>query len=94
MSTYWYCARGCDAWARTVDDKKPFHRCPKLALIMTPLVPRGVAAKVEAREREDYVGSELVQTDANGRPIMSVVTTRDEGQDCAVFAPLATGSLE
>jgi hypothetical protein len=45
---------------------------------------------VEAQEREDYVGKELVQTDGEGRPIMSVITTRDEGQDCAVLAPTAT----
>jgi hypothetical protein len=67
------------------------HTCPKLRGLSAPLIPMGMAAKVEARDREDYVGRELVQTDENGRPIMSVVTTRDNGQDAIVFAPTATG---
>jgi len=50
-------------------------------------------AEVEAREREDYVGTEKVQTDEDGRPVMSVVTTRDNGQDTAVYAPVATGGV-
>jgi hypothetical protein len=58
---------------------------------MSPLIKAGVRAKVEAVEREDYIGDELVQLDANGRPIMSVITTRDDGQDCAIYAPTATG---
>jgi hypothetical protein len=54
------------------------------------MVPAGTRAKVVAVEREDYIGSELVQTDADGRPVMAIVTTRDEGQDCTVLAPCAT----
>lgn len=67
------------------------HACGGLAGLTAPMVRQGERAKVEAREREDYVGAEQVTLDGNGRPIMSVVTTRDDGQDCAVFAPLATG---
>jgi hypothetical protein len=52
----------------------------------------GTKAKVEAVERGDYIGRELVQSDGNGRPVMAVVTTRDDGQDCAVLAPTATAS--
>ena len=52
-----------------------------------------MSVKVEAREREDYVGHELVQTDEAGRSVMSVVTTRDDGQDAIVFAPTAIGGL-
>ena len=55
------------------------------------MVPAGTRCKVEAVEREDYVGKERVQTDANGRPVMSVVTVRDDGQDVAVLAPTASG---
>lgn len=55
------------------------------------MVEVGVRAKVEAVVREDYVGSEKVTLDDSGRPIMSVVTTRDDGSDCAVLAPVATG---
>jgi hypothetical protein len=44
---------------------------------------------VEAVEREDYVGKEVVTTDGEGRPVMAVETTRDDGNDVAVFAPCA-----
>ena len=67
-----------------------FHTCPRLKGITAPLVPAGTSAKVEARVREDYVNGERVTTDEDGRPIMAVVTTRDDGQDTAVFAPTAT----
>jgi hypothetical protein len=53
------------------------------------MVTDGIKCKVEAHEREDYINGELVQTDKMGRPIMNVVTTRDDGQDCTVYAPAA-----
>jgi hypothetical protein len=56
------------------------------------MVPAGTRCKVEVREREDYIGKERVQMH-EGRPVMSVVTTRDNGQDTAVFAPTATGGV-
>jgi hypothetical protein len=69
-----------------------FHRCAKLRGMLAPLLLAGVSAKVEVREREDYVGREAVTLDPErGRPVMSVVTTRDDGQDVVVFAPTATG---
>jgi NADPH-dependent 2,4-dienoyl-CoA reductase/sulfur reductase-like enzyme len=89
----WHCP-ACPAEARTVDAKTPMHPCPGLAGLMAPLVLRGRRAKVEAVERQDYIGRELVQTDGNGRPVMAVVTTRDDGQDCTVFAPTAQGQKE
>jgi hypothetical protein len=70
-----------------------FHNCPGLAGLSAPMVPAGTRCKVEAIERGDYVGSELVQTDGNGRPVMSVATTRDDGNDVAVYAPTATLNL-
>ena len=71
-----------------------FHACRGLRGLTAPMVPDGTKCKVEAFEREDYIGKELVQTDGEGRPVMSVVTTRDDGQDVAVLAPCATGSLK
>jgi hypothetical protein len=68
-----------------------FHSCAGLAGISAPLVPEGTKASVRAVEREDYIGREHVTYDGNKRPIMSVITTRDDGQDCAVLAPTATG---
>jgi hypothetical protein len=70
-----------------------FHVCPRLHGLTAPMLPAGTRAKVEAVERGDYVGTERVQLDPErGRPVQSVVTTRDNGQDCIVFAPVATGS--
>lgn len=66
-----------------------FHACRGLKGLTAPMVPAGTKAKHETREREDWVGSEVVQTDGDGRPIMAVVTTRDDGQDCTVYAPTA-----
>lgn len=57
---------------------------------MCPLIPtttRGESTKVE---RQDYIGKEAVQLDADGRPVMAIVTTRDDGQDCTIFAPCAS----
>lgn len=70
-----------------------FHNCPGLAGLSAPMVPAGTRCKVEAVERGDYVRGELVQTDGNGRPVMSVVTTRDDGTDAAVYAPTAQLNL-
>lgn len=70
-----------------------FHTCPKLGGLTAPMLPAGTRAKVVAVEREDYVGRELVQVDAYGRPKAAVVTTRDNGQDVIVFPPTARGSV-
>lgn len=70
-----------------------FHNCPGLAGLSAPMVPAGTRCKVEAVERGDYVRGEIVQTDGNGRPVMSVVTTRDDGNDVAVYAPTAQLTL-
>lgn len=72
----------------------PMHTCRGLTGLAVPMVPEGTAAKVEAVEREDWIGSEQVQTDAEGRPVMAVVTTRDDGQDCTVYAPCAGFGME
>lgn len=71
-----------------------FHPCPGLRGLSAPMVPAGTRCKVEALEREDYVRGELVQTDGDGRPVMSVQTTRDDGTDLAVYAPTATNARE
>ena len=71
-----------------------FHACRGLRGLTAPMVPDGTRCKVEVAERGDYVGKEMVQTDGEGRPVMSVVTTRDQGQDCTVYAPCATARAE
>lgn len=91
----WECPN-CDATDATRDVKPHtrFHRCAGLAGLTTPMVPAGTRAKVERVERGDWVGAEQVPTDADGRPVMAVVTTRDDGQDCTVYAATATARQE
>ena len=70
-----------------------FHTCRGLFGITAPMVPKGTRADVRAVEREDYIGTETPQIAPNGRPVMAVVTERDDGQDAAVFAGLATNGV-
>lgn len=85
----WYCP-SCGLTERTRPLPNRWHTCPRMKMMTIQLVRRGVNAKIELREREDYVGNERVQLlGEDKRPIMSVVTTRDEGQDVIVFAPTA-----
>jgi hypothetical protein len=88
----WSCPN-CTTRARTdrPDAPMPFHTCRGLRGLNAPLVVEGTSCKVEAVERGDYVGTEQVQTDGDGRPVMAVVTTRDDGTDCAILAPAAIG---
>lgn len=68
-----------------------YHTCPGLRGLSAPMIPAGTRAEVVAIDREDYVGTEKVQTDANGRPVMAIVTRRADGSnDTAVLAPTAT----
>lgn len=72
-----------------------FHYCAGLRELWAPMLPVGVKAKIEARDREDYVGTDSIpQVDIDGRPVMSIVTTRDDGQDTVVLVPTALMSAE
>jgi hypothetical protein len=66
------------------------HDCRGLKGLTAPMVPAGTRCKVEAHEREDYLNGDTVTRDGDGLPIMNVTTTREEGNDVAVFAPCAT----
>lgn len=86
----WVCPN-CDL-EQVAQGTKPgtlFHNCAGLRGLTAPMVPAGTACKVEAVVREDYVGAEMVQYDGAGRPISSVVTTREDGNDVVVLAPTA-----
>ena len=88
----WYCP-SCGLTDQTNDPRiaVPLHPCPKLRGLMTPMLEQGTAGKIELHEREDYVGDELVQLDPErGRPVMSMVTVRDDGQDARIYVPTAT----
>lgn len=92
---HWECPN-CDLTEVTREARphSRFHACRGLKGLTAPMVPAGTKCKVEAVERGDYVGRDLVQTDGEGRPVMSVVTTRDDGNDVAVYAPCATAKGE
>jgi hypothetical protein len=89
----WYCPN-CGLTERT--EKLPptssrFHTCPGLHMLTAPLLRANVRAKVEAVEREDYLNGDMQATGDDGKPYMSVLTTRDEGQDVVANAGLARG---
>lgn len=89
--TEWVCPN-CPVTDRTSESRphSQMHACAGLHGIIAPLVRVGVRCKVEAHEREDYLGGEITRVDDRGRPIMSVTTTRDDGEDVMVFAPTAS----
>jgi hypothetical protein len=56
------------------------------------MVEEGTKVKVTANEREDYIEGEDVQLSPDGRPVMNIVTEREDGSnDVMVFAPTANG---
>ena len=93
--THWVCPN-CTLEQVTVETRPHtrYHACPGLYGMTAPMIEVGKKVKVYAVERQDYVGKEIVTLDARGRPIMAVVTERENGTDALVFAPLATGSVK
>lgn len=85
---HWVCPN-CTATAVTTGQPNRFHECAGLRGLLAPMVPEGLNCAVTAVEREDYQGNEDVRTDGEGRPVMAVRTTRDDGEDVVVFAPTA-----
>ena len=88
----WYCpnCRFEETIPRVAGPHTRFHTCPKMHFLTAPLVAKGVAAKVEIRRPEDYVAGASIQYDGDGRPVQSVVTTRDGGTDAVVYPGVAT----
>lgn len=93
--TVWVCPNCTTEYATHEDLPNRFHACPGLRGGLTaPMVRSGTRCKIEARERDDYVGRELVQRAPDGRPVMSVVTEYADGRsDALVFAPTAYGGV-
>lgn len=85
---HWSCPN-CPATAVTAGQPNRFHACPGLRGMLAPMVLDGTRCKIVAEERQDYVGREHVRYDGDGRAIMAVRTVRDDGEDLAVFAPVA-----
>jgi hypothetical protein len=93
----WTCPN-CDTRARTLEPRPhtQFHNCPGTFGLVVPMVIEGTRCKIEAVEREDYCGADargIQYAPADGRPYMSVITTRDDGNDCTVYAPTAIGAI-
>lgn len=92
---HWVCPN-CDLTAVThmARPHTEFHNCRGLLAMSVPMVLDGTKAKVELVERGDYVGTDIVQLDPNGKPWMAAVTTRDDGQDNTVYAAHASGGRQ
>jgi len=91
MIRRWRCVE-CGRTDVTNDDGTGarYHTCPKMRGLSVPFMLEGVKAKLVLHEREDYIGDEMVQLDPERhRPVMSIETVRDHGQDVIVFAPTA-----
>ncbi len=67
-----------------------YHTCRGLKGLYAPMVRAGTRCKVEAIEREDMLNGDEQRRDGEGRVIMAVETTRDDGTDRAVYCPPAT----
>lgn len=70
------------------------HTCRGLKGLTAPMVPEGTRCKVAAVEREDFIGKSIVTQDAEGRAVMAVEVTREDGNDIAAFADCAAVRLE
>jgi hypothetical protein len=87
---HWECF-SCDR-LDTTHEQRPhsrMHACAGLGGMTVPFVPAGSRGEHRVNERQDYIGDELVQLNADGRPVMSIQTIREEGMDATVYAPTA-----
>lgn len=93
--TDWYCPNCQIALAapEPPPGQSKFHVCPNLHGLTAPLIRAGIRCKVEAEEREDYLGGEVQAMGDDGKAYMAVRTTRDDGCDLAVNAGLAQARL-
>lgn len=87
---HWSCL-SCDQTDVTRETRphSRMHSCPSLGGMSVPFVPAGTRGEHRVNEREDYIGRELVQLNDAGRPVMSIQTIREQGEDAVVYAPLA-----
>lgn len=93
--TDWYCPR-CRRTDQTriLGPHSQYHQCAAMGGAWVPFVQAGVHATLIVNHWEDYVGTgQLVTCDGNGRPVSSITTERDDGQDCHVYAPCAVADL-
>jgi hypothetical protein len=82
---------------RLAQPHAPMHGCPGaggMQVFGTPVAQLAVVRHV-VRERDDYIGGEVVQLAPDtGRPVMAVETHYADGRmDSAVYAPTATAEI-
>jgi hypothetical protein len=93
--TLWECPScGLTDATTEVQPHTRMHTCRALAQLTVPMVPAGTRAEHRRIERGDWVGREMVQTDAEGRPWMAVQTMRADGYDTTVYAPTALATRD
>lgn len=91
----WYCPNCAitDTTTGLPPNSARFHTCPGLHNLTAPLVRAGTRCKVEAEERQEYLGSEVQARGDDGRQYMAVRTTTDDHDDLLVFAGLAHAEM-
>jgi hypothetical protein len=91
----WYCPNCAvtDVTAPLPPGSSRYHPCAGLHGLNAPLIREGQRVKVEAEERQDYLGREIQDRGDDGKVYMAVRTTRDDGDDLLVNAGLAQGRL-
>lgn len=93
----WVCPN-CDVSGYTPPlppGQSQYHNCPGLHGLSAPLVPEGSDVKVEAHEREDYLGGDVQPAGNDGKVYMNVRVTRADGSyDTTVFAPTAHAEMK
>ena len=93
----WYCPNGCyaaDRHAPLPPGATRYHPCSRLHGLNAPLERAGTDCKVEAVEREDYLGEETQAMGDDGRAYMAIRTVHADGSVAlAVNAGLAHGEM-
>lgn len=93
----WHCPNGCFCIERTPPlppNSSRYHVCPRLHGLNAPLVRVGTDCKVEAIEREAYLGKEKQTMGDDGKPYMAINTERADGSnDRIVHAGVAQARI-
>lgn len=84
----WYCPECSRQHITKVSEPHtPLHQCASLRGAWVPFVEEGIKARFRVNYREDYLRTDTATVDGEGKPIQSINTQRDDGEDCTIFAP-------
>lgn len=91
----WYCPEcGRQHVTNIPQPHSPMHQCASLKGAWVPFVEEGIKASLRVNEREDYIGTDIGQTDDDGKIIRSITTIREDGEDCHILAPTVIKKIE